>query len=340
MDPRARATRESVFAACDELLLLGQYPSARAVVAKTKGSLSTVGPLRDEWWRLLAENYRETKYLKGMSREVSDFLTGVWTTASSLAAKAFDEQAARLTQALAEREAELVAARASMVSTQADLHRSHESVATLSDQVSQLQAAASRQASEYAAEIAVLRDQLRAAHEANARQAADAQAAATEASRRLADAAETAAEERRRLLVQVDTARQETVRLAEAASAAATRHAAALDSLNARLDAATLAADHASRDATASRAEAAALTARLAASEQANVSIRAERDSLAARLATSEATVAAQGDLLSVQAAASHALNGTLDSLKRLLESERSIDPPNPRHRTRKKSAG
>lgn len=338
MDPRTRATRESVFAACDELLLLGQYPSARAVVAKTKGSLSTVGPLRDEWWRLLAEKYRETKYLKGVPRDASDFLTGVWATASSLAAAAFDDQAARLKQTLVEREAELGAARASIASFQADLQLSQDSVAGLSDQVAQLQAAATHQATEHAAEIATLRDQLRVAHEANSRQAADAQAAAAEASRRLADSAEAAADERRRLLVQVDTARQESVRLAEAASVAASRHSAAIESLNTRLDAAGLAAEHASREAAAARTESATLSARLTAAEHANAALREERDSIAARLAASAATVVSQGELLAAQAAASQAINGTLNSLKRLLESERNTDPQNPRSRARKKS--
>lgn len=80
-----KATASSIAAAAERLIAQGKYPSAKEIAAITGGSLSTITPLRDEWWARFCTQYRTGRFLPGMPEAVSDLLRDVWNKASDLA---------------------------------------------------------------------------------------------------------------------------------------------------------------------------------------------------------------------------------------------------------------
>jgi chromosome segregation ATPase len=316
---RALATRETVFKACDELLLSGQYPSARSVVAITKGSLSTVGPLRDEWWRQLAVSYRDSKFLKGVPPNISDFLTGVWAAACEHASRRFDADAAQLKIELADARAahDQAAERASGFEAQLDREKDQSSL--FAERLARLQSAHDQLSRLHAETVDSHRAELLSIGQLHADKIAAAQASAADAARSHAEATARHEDERRRLMLQVDSCRQESIRVSEASLAAAAQHEAAAHAASQRLDQmATQNRDLSASLATA-RAEASALAAQLAAAQAHAAQVVAERDALVSRVQAAEALLESQAKVISDQVQASRDINLTLAGFQTLL---------------------
>lgn len=316
---RALATRETVFKACDELLLSGQYPSARSVVAITKGSLSTVGPLRDEWWRQLAVSYRDSKFLKGVPPNISDFLTGVWTAACEHASRRFDADAAQLKTELADARAahDQAAERAS--GFEAQLAREKEQSSLLAERLARLEAAHDQLSRLHAETVDAHRAELVSIGQLHADKIAAAQASAADAARSHAEATARHEDERRRLMLQVDSSRQESVRVSEASLAAAAQHEAAAHAASQRLDQMATQNRDLSASLASARAEASALAAQLAAAQAYAAQVVAERDALVSRVQAAEALLESQAKVISDQVQASRDINLTLAGFHTLL---------------------
>jgi chromosome segregation ATPase len=316
---RALATRETVFKACDELLLSGQYPSARSVVAITKGSLSTVGPLRDEWWRQLAASYRDTKFLKGVPAEISEFLTGVWTSACDHAANRFDAQAAQLEAQLADaRQAhEQAVQRASDAEAALTLEKSQS--ALLSDRVAQLKIGLGQAATQLADTREAHRLELASLTRSHADKLSAAEAARADASRAHAEEIVRRDEERRRLMLQIDASRQETIRVSEASLAAAAQHELAVQAATQRLDQAASQIRELSTTLAAARAESASIASQLAASQVHASQLLADREALATQLQAAQALIQSQAKVISDQVQASREMGETLSGFQALL---------------------
>ncbi len=316
---RALATRETVFKACDELLLSGQYPSARSVVAITKGSLSTVGPLRDEWWRQLAVSYRDSKFLKGVPPNISDFLTGVWAAACEHASRRFDADAAELKTELADARAahDQAAERAS--GFEAQLAREKEQSSLLAERLARLEAAHDQLSRLHAGTVDAHRAELVSIAQLHADKIAAAQASAADAARSHAEATARHEDERRRLMLQVDSSRQESIRVSEASLAAAAQHEAAAHAASQRLDQMATQNRDLSSALAAARAEASALAAQLAAAQAHAAQVVAERDALVSRVQAAEALLESQAKVISDQVQASRDINLTLAGFQTLL---------------------
>jgi hypothetical protein len=316
---RALATRETVFKACDELLLSGQYPSARSVVAITKGSLSTVGPLRDEWWRHLAASYRDTKFLKGVPAEISDFLTGVWTAACNHAAKRFDTQASQMAGELADARQAHEQAVQRAAAAEAALVREKDQSAQLSDRVAQLQASLGRATAELSEAIEAHRLELSALAQSHSDKLASSEAARAELSRVHAEEIVRREEERRRLMLQVDASRQETIRMSEASLAASAQHELAVQAATQRLDQSSAHNRELTVALSSGRAESASIASQLAASQVHASQLLADRDALATQLQAAQSLIQSQAKVISDQVQASREMGETLSGFQALL---------------------
>jgi chromosome segregation ATPase len=332
----ALATREAVFKACDELLLQGHYPSARSVVAITKGSLSTVGPLRDEWWRQLAASYRDTKFLKGVPAEISDFLTGVWASACDHAAKKFDSQAAYMCQALEGSRSAHAQAAQRVSELETVVVRETDRSAQLSERVVELEAALSRLTDQHSQAIEAHRRELASLAQAHAEKLSAAEAARTEDARNHSAEVARGEDERRRLMVQLDASRQETIRLSQAWLAAAAQHETSMQAASQRLDQAAAENRELIASLSSARADAAAAASQHASSASHVAQLTAERDALNSSLRSAESLLESQAKVISGQVEASRAMGETLASFQTLLADPHPNTSPQPRSSRKK----
>ena len=332
----ALATRESVFKACDDLLSKGEYPSARSVVARTKGSLSTVGPLRDEWWAQLSNTYRAGKFLEGVPPDISVFLIGVWKAACEHASRCFEAESATFKQSLEDARLAHEKEVARVFEAESALSRERHQTRHLEDRVAELESSHAILSTQHAASIDAHRLELAALVQTHADKLAAVQASAADTSRAHAEEIARYEEERRRLMLQVDVSRQESIRVSEASLSAAAQHQAAIQASAQRLDQLSTHNHEMSASLAASRVEASSLAAQLAAAQSHAAQLGVERDTLNSRLQAAEALLESQAKTISDQVQASRDFNITLAGFQTLL-SPQSRSKPNQTRAARQK---
>ena len=85
----------------------GSIPTVREILKITHGSLTTIGPLRDEWWQSIAKQYRDGRFIDTLPSDVASQFLSVWQLARAHADADMDLERARLA-AKAESDARLI----------------------------------------------------------------------------------------------------------------------------------------------------------------------------------------------------------------------------------------
>lgn len=319
MDPRAKATRESVFKACDQLMASGQYPSARNIVAITRGSLSTIGPLRDEWAREFAAIYRDARFLKGIPRDVSELLTSLWESACSKSDQHHQAESKQLRTTIEQLHSALADAQATSASLEQRLQIADEASASLHAANRQLHERIASDTSAHQTAIQRFEESVRAASAEHAAKIDALQAQASEASARYAQEISQSAEERRRLMLQVDSSRQDLARLASASDSARAKHEAAVETLTARADQQSARADQVTSELADARAKLATLQTQLLSAQALAQSNAAHRDALAVQLLAKDNLLDSQSRQLDQQLESNRSLAESVQQLQKLL---------------------
>jgi len=319
MDPRAKATRESVFKACDQLMASGQYPSARNIVAITRGSLSTIGPLRDEWAREFASIYRDARFLKGIPPDVSELLTSLWESACSKSDEHHQVESKQLHAAIEQLRSALSDAQATSSALEHRLQVADQALSSAQAANRQLHDRISSETSEHQAAVHRFEEAFRAAAAEHASKVTALQAQAAEATTAHAQEIAQAADERRRLMLQLDSARQDLSRMASESAAARAKHEAAIDGLTTRADLQASRADQAVAELSQTRASIATLQAQLRAAESLAQSHAAQRDEVSSQLRAKDELIEAQSRQLGQQLESNRSLVESVDHLRRLL---------------------
>lgn len=142
MKAGAMATRETVFAACDAIMIEGKIPTMRAVCSRTGGSMSTISPLVGEWARELAIG-RRGNLPTALPDEVAQQLVGLWHAAIAEAKQRLASETAELkldAESIQERattaEAETERVRARSAEVQQELAAARAQIASLNDELS------------------------------------------------------------------------------------------------------------------------------------------------------------------------------------------------------------
>lgn len=301
----AKATREAVFAACQSLAMSGTSPpTVRDVLRATGGSLSTITPLREEWWKSIQKRLREGETVKGLPAEVSELFANLWNTVSEHALRALDSDREELRRATEDANRAAASAQSQVEAAQRQTEAAEASRDAAAAAKTQAETRLAESAAEHRGVVATLTSQI-AARTAELH-------ASTEA--RAADASRWD-EERRRLLVQVDSHRQEAVRaqneltqLQPQIGEAKTR--AAADA--ARIE--QLERDLAVAKEETQRARAAEVSATSAATAAAS-----QCDALAAEVRVKDALLKSQGEALLANADATKSFATELEGFKRQL---------------------
>lgn len=302
MKTGAKATREAVFAACTSLAMSGVIPTVRDVLKVTGGSLSTITPLRDEWWASIVSKLREGETVKGVPAAVSELFVGLWKASTAHAQHALDADRAAMRRTVEEASQATAAA---LADAQAANQRAATADAALAAAVAakaQADHLAAQVAAEHQAVVATLSSQLDG-RTAELR-------AATEG--RTADAARWD-DERKRLLVQVDGQRQEASR----AQALVSKLEPQLAEARTRTAADAVRLEQLERELASAVQEAQrARAAELAAASQAADAIT-QRESLAAELRTKDALLQSQREALLANADATRSFATEMEGFKR-----------------------
>lgn len=318
MKAGTKATREAVFAACEEMMARGQLPALREIVKKTGGSLSTITPHRDAWWLSIVRERSSARGIKGLPDDVSALLVSVWDRATSAAHELLagfrSEQQARADEfaakaATAEARAIVAAETASQATADADAARREAARAT--EMLEQ-------RGAEHAAVVSTLTHQI----EGLGNQSADLRAAH-------AEEVERWVEERKRLMVQLDAERQEVALAATGTAAATRKHEKALEEALTRLaQEAARAAALAEANATL-RVDLASSQAREHALGDLRLALEAETRNLREQLASRDALLQSQAQAMSEQSLASRTLATSVEQVRKLMQTPRR--PPRKR---------
>ncbi|MBK6616073.1 DNA-binding protein [Ottowia sp.] len=309
MKAGTKATRDAVFAACDEMMALGQLPALREIVKKTGGSLSTITPHRDEWWASIVRERSSAKGIKGLPDDVSALLVSVWERATNAAhelLKGFRiEQLARAEEFAAKAvaaEGRAVLADKTAAQATADADAARREAARVTEMLEQ-------RGAEHAAVVSTLTHQI----EVLGTQSADLRAAHAEEVERWVD-------ERKRLMLQLDAQRQEVALAATATAAATRKHEKALEEALTRLAqesarAATLAETNATL-----RVDLASSQAREHALGDLRGALEAETRNLREQVASRDALLESQAHAMSEQSTASRTLASSVDEVRKLMQ--------------------
>ena len=320
MKSGAKATREAVFAVCNELMMAGKVPTVRDILKATKGSLSTITPLRDEWWKSIVGQFKDGKLISGLPADVSQQLVNVWNLAAGYANDALLSERLAL-------ESKSLADAALVLAAQARAERAVEALVDAQAEASRALAAHSEatnllreRAAEHQGVVAVLTDRI-ATIDAQSRSIEDAHASEL----RRIEAAHSAEferfdSERKRLMIQLDTQRQDITRL----SGSNAKHEARADELSARLaeDAARLSSLE--DVAVQARSEAAEALRREQGTQSALAALSLERDGLQAQLQAKESLLVTQAEMMTAQTRSSEVVAAAFDELKTLISDSKS----------------
>jgi septal ring factor EnvC (AmiA/AmiB activator) len=142
MKAGAKATRESVFAACDAIADEGRIPTVREICSRTGGSLSTIGPLRDQWTAKFVAQVQRGRQA-GLPEEVVRAFSGLWQAAVAEASKQLDSARVELrvdAEGIQERvtraEAEAERVSAQSAETKRELDAARAQIEVLNDELS------------------------------------------------------------------------------------------------------------------------------------------------------------------------------------------------------------
>ena len=316
----AKATREAVFSVCNDLMMRGQIPSVRDILKITRGSLSTISPLRDEWWKSIVSQYKDGQLITGLPPDVSQHLVNVWNLASGYAKDAL--QVERLTlesKSLADAarveaaEARAAAAVNALAEAQAEARRSLRSHSEATDLLRE-------RASEHQGVVTVLTERIATL---DAQTLANEEAHSAEL-RRIETSHSAEVErfdsERKRLMLQLDIQRQDISRLT-ASNSKSESHASELAARLAEYVARLSALED---ELTAARAQAIESTLREQHSQSSLAAALAARDALSAKLLAKESLLVTQAEMMTAQTRSSELVAAAFTELKKLISDSKS----------------